>query len=133
MNRIVPDRIGIYDDFPKSDVELVDSTLKRWATLRPLHDRVLVQRFPADEQTRGGIILPDVGKEKPLRGIVVAAGPGKKEADGVFRETTVKPGDIVLFSASVNVPYADLICDGDLVMMAEADIIGILALDSSDF
>jgi chaperonin GroES len=94
--------------------------------LQPLHDRVLVRRSH-EQGSVGLIIVPDVSREKALRGVVVAVGPGKKDADGVFRETMVRPGDVVIFSASVNVPYADLVEDGDLVMMAEADILGIVS------
>ncbi len=94
--------------------------------LRPLHDRVLVRRDADSETSGGGIIVPHIAQEKALRGTVIAAGPGKRDANGVFQSTMVKPGDRVVFSGSVNMPYPDLVEDGDLVMMSEADILGIL-------
>jgi chaperonin GroES len=126
VNVIVPDRVGVaevsVDQTPKTPPR---AAVPHGARLRPLHDRVLVRRF-AEETVVGGIIIPSVAREKSLMGEVVAVGPGKKDADGVFRETMVKPGDVVVFSGSVNVPYPDLIEDGELVMMAEADILGVV-------
>lgn len=123
-NRIVPDRMGVMDLMDQ--VDQPDRRTLSW--LRPLHDRVLVRRDSALGETVSGIVIPEVGREKPLKGTVIAVGPGKKDADGVFRETMVRPGDVVLFSASVNVPYPDIFQNGELVMMAEADILGILTL-----
>ena len=60
----------------------------------PLHDRVIVRPAPAEEKTKGGIIIPDTAKEKPQRGVIVATGPGKKDAP-----LTVKPGDTVLYAS----------------------------------
>lgn len=154
MNTIVADRVGIVDAHAEEDnAKCKVSTPRRdlrppstagrglrhahcvsmsrddgalgKASLRPLHDRVLVRRMEAENNSP--IIVPDVAKTKPLRGVVVAVGPGRKNSEGVFQETVVKPGDIVLFTASVDVPYADLVHEGDLVMMAEADILGILS------
>ncbi|HLJ26569.1 MAG TPA: co-chaperone GroES [Candidatus Angelobacter sp.] len=96
--------------------------------IQPLHDRVLVRRDPPEAQTQGGIVIPSVGRTEALRGLVLAVGPGKKDEQGVFHETQVKPGDRVVISGSVNVPYGDLVKDGDLVMMSEADILGIIGL-----
>ena len=61
--------------------------------ITPLHDRVIVKPAPAEEKTAGGIIIPDTAKEKPQRGTVVAAGPGKKD-----EPLTVKSGDTVLLA-----------------------------------
>ena len=58
----------------------------------PLHDRVIVKPAAAEEKTAGGIIIPDTAKEKPQRGVVIAAGPGKKD-----EPVTVKPGNTVLY------------------------------------
>ena len=146
MNNIVPDRIGVFDPSAPpvhgepGQVGLTShgtpgqartgSELEKTIAIRPLHDRVLVQRDHAPEQTAGEIVVPDQAREKALTGTVIAVGPGTEWADGVFRKTQVKPGDRVMFSLSVNVPYADLVEDGELVMMAERDILGIL---NSDF
>ncbi|NNL85569.1 MAG: co-chaperone GroES [Myxococcales bacterium] len=65
---------------------------------RPLHDRLLVKRIDEDEKTRGGIIIPDTAKEKPMQGKVIAAGPGKVNEAGKVTPLGVKKGDTVLFT-----------------------------------
>ena len=64
--------------------------------MKPLNDRVLIKRIDSITQTAGGIIIPDNAKEKPVEGVVVAAGPGKTE-DGKLKALEVKAGDKVLF------------------------------------
>ena len=66
-------------------------------SLRPLHDRVLVERVEEAEQVRGGIIIPDSAKEKPQEGKVIAVGKGKRLEDGSIVALDVKPGDRILF------------------------------------
>ncbi len=88
-------------------------------SIRPLHDRVIVKPAPAEEKTSGGIIIPDTAQEKPMRGTVIAAGPGKTD-----EPMTVKEGDNVLYGK-----YAgqDIEVDGDkLLIMRESDILGIV-------
>ena len=65
--------------------------------IRPLHDRVLVKRVESQENTKGGIIIPDTAKEKPIEGKVVAVGNGKVLEDGKVRPLEVKKGDRILF------------------------------------
>ena len=65
--------------------------------IRPLHDRVLVKRLEEQETTKGGIIIPDSAKEKPIEGEVVAAGNGKVSEEGKLRPMDVKQGDRILF------------------------------------
>ena len=65
--------------------------------IRPLQDRVLLKRVQEEQKTKGGIIIPDTAKEKPVEGEVVAVGNGKVLDDGTVRELTVKVGDRVLF------------------------------------
>ena len=65
--------------------------------IRPLHDRVLIKRLDEQETTKGGIIIPDTAKEKPIEGQVIAAGNGKILEDGKTRPLDVKKGDRVLF------------------------------------
>ncbi|MCS6798015.1 MAG: co-chaperone GroES [Myxococcota bacterium] len=65
--------------------------------VRPLHDRVLVKRLASEEKTKGGIIIPDTAKEKPIEGKVVAVGNGRITDDGKVRPLDVKEGDRVLF------------------------------------
>ena len=86
---------------------------------RPLHDRVLVRRVTAEEKTVGGIIIPDTAKEKPQRGTVVAAGPGKKD-----EPVTVKVGDVVLYGKYAG---TEISIDGaELLIMRESDILAIV-------
>jgi chaperonin GroES len=66
-------------------------------TVRPLHDRILVQRLDEGEQQVGGIIIPDSAKEKPQRGTVIATGDGKVRDDGDRVKLDVKAGDTILF------------------------------------
>ncbi len=65
--------------------------------IRPLQDRVLVQRLKEEEKTKGGIIIPDSAKEKPIEGKVIAVGNGKVLENGNVRKLDVKPGDRILF------------------------------------
>ena len=75
----------------------------------PLHDRVIVKPAKAEEKTAGGIIIPDTAKEKPQRGTVIAAGPGKKD-----EPVTVKEGDTVLYGkyagTDISIDGEDLLC-----------------------
>ena len=68
---------------------------------KPLHDRVLVRRVEAEEKTAGGIIIPDSAKEKPIKGEILAVGPGKVADDGKRVEMTVKVGDKVAGARTV--------------------------------
>jgi chaperonin GroES len=65
--------------------------------IRPLHDRIVVKRLESESQTKGGIIIPDTAKEKPIEGRVVAVGNGKVLRDGKVRSLDIKVGDVVLF------------------------------------
>lgn len=66
--------------------------------VRPLHDRLLVKRIEEEEATKGGLIIPDTAKEKPMEGKIIAAGKGKVAEDGTLRPLDVHKGDKVLFS-----------------------------------
>ena len=93
-------------------------------TFRPLHDRVVVKRIDADEKTKGGIIIPDTAKEKPIEGKVVAVGNGKVLEDGKVRPFEVKAGDRILFGKWSG---TEVKVDGDdLLIMKESDIMGII-------
>jgi len=92
--------------------------------IRPLHDRIIMKRIPEDEKTKGGIIIPDTAKEKPLEGLVVAVGNGKVLEDGRMRPLDIKPGDRVLFSK-----YAgnEVKIDGEEhLMLREDDVLGVI-------
>ena len=91
---------------------------------RPLHDRVVVKRIEAEEKTKGGIIIPDTAKEKPIEGQVVAVGNGKILEDGKVRPLDIKPGDRVLFSKYAG---TEIKIDGEEhLMMREEDILGVI-------
>jgi chaperonin GroES len=66
--------------------------------VKPLHDRLIVQRVEEEEKTKGGIIIPDTAKEKPLEGKVIAAGAGRIKKDGTKLPLEVKKGDRVLYA-----------------------------------
>jgi chaperonin GroES len=66
--------------------------------VRPLHDRLLVRRIDQEEETKGGLIIPDTAKEKPMEGRIIAAGQGTVDEDGNLRPLDVHKGDRVLFS-----------------------------------
>jgi chaperonin GroES len=85
----------------------------------PLHDRVIVKPAAAEEKTAGGIIIPDTAKEKPQRGTVIAAGPGKKD-----EPVTVKEGDTVLYGKYAG---TEISIEGeDFLIMRESDILAIV-------
>jgi chaperonin GroES len=92
--------------------------------IRPLHDRVLVKRVKEEEKTKGGIIIPDSAKEKPVQGEVIAVGNGKVLDDGSLRKLEVKPGDTVLFGKYSG---QEIKVDGEeLVILREDDIVGVV-------
>jgi chaperonin GroES len=91
---------------------------------RPLHDRVVVRRVEQDERTRGGIIIPDTAKEKPMEGEVVAVGPGARDEKGQVQPLDVKPGDRILFGKWSG---TEVKLDGEeLLIMKESDIMGVI-------
>jgi len=92
--------------------------------LKPLNDRVLVKRLEGEEVTKGGIIIPDSAKEKPMKGEVVAVGPGKVDDDGKKIKMIVDKGDKVLFNKYAG---TELKIDGEeFLMMREDDILAII-------
>jgi chaperonin GroES len=89
-----------------------------------LQDRVLVRRIEEEEKTKGGIIIPDTAKEKPMEGEILAAGPGARGEDGKLHPLDVKIGDRVLFGKWSG---TEIKIDGeDLVVMKETDIMGVV-------
>ena len=92
--------------------------------IRPLQDRVIVKRVEEEEKTKGGIIIPDSAKEKPVEGLVMAVGKGKVLENGTKLDMSVKVGDRILFSK-----YAgnEVKSDGvEHLIMREDDILGII-------
>ena len=92
--------------------------------IRPLNDRILVQRIKEEEKTAGGIIIPDNAKEKPAEGTIIAVGAGKLNDAGERITPQVKAGDTVLFSKYGG---TDVRIDGeDYLIMREDDVLGII-------
>ncbi|MGD8307010.1 MAG: co-chaperone GroES [Ignavibacteria bacterium] len=92
--------------------------------IKPLSDRIVVQPAEAEETTKGGIILPDTAKEKPVEGTVVAVGPGKKSDDGKLVEMEVKVGDKVLYGKYSG---TEITIEGEeYLIMRESDIFAIV-------
>ena len=92
--------------------------------LKPLHDRVLVERVDQEDKTKGGIIIPDTAQEKPMEGKVLAAGSGARNENGKVVALDVKKGDRILFGKWSG---TEVKVDGkDLLIMKESDIMGII-------
>ncbi len=92
--------------------------------IRPLHNRLIIQRLDEDEKTSGGIIIPDSAKEKPQQGTVIAAGPGRRDDKGNLIAIEVKKGDRVLFSKYSG---SDVTLGGDEhLIISEDDVLAIL-------
>ena len=92
--------------------------------IRPLHDRIIVQRLEESEQKIGGIIIPDTAKEKPQQGKVIAVGKGRVEKDGKVTPLDVKEGDTVLFGKYSG---QEIKLDGDeFLIMREEEVLGVV-------
>lgn len=92
--------------------------------VRPLQDRVLVERIEEEKKTAGGIIIPDNNTEKPAEGKIVAVGTGHRLQDGSIRNLEVKEGDTVLFGKYAG---TEVIVEGkDYLIMREDDLLGVL-------
>lgn len=94
------------------------------AQVRPLQDRVLVQRIEAESKTAGGIIIPDSTKERPAEGKVVATGTGHRLQDGSIRALEVKTGDRVMFGKYAGTEIK--VGGTDYIIMKEDDILGVV-------
>ena len=93
--------------------------------IRPLQDRVIVKRIEEEEKTKGGIIIPDTAKEKPMEGEIVAVGPGARDEKGALVALDVKAGDRILFGKWSG---TEVKLDGkDLLIMKESDILGVVS------
>ncbi len=92
--------------------------------LRPLQDRIIVRRVKEEEKTKGGIIIPDSAKEKPIEGVVVAVGNGKLLDDGNLRALDIKAGDRVLFGKYSG---TDVKIEGEEhLILREDDVLGVV-------
>ena len=92
--------------------------------VRPLHDRILLERLAEDDKTPGGLHIPDTAKEKPQRGKVIAVGEGKRDDDGKRITLDVKPGDTVLFGKYAG---TEIQVDGEeRLIIREDEILGVI-------
>jgi chaperonin GroES len=92
--------------------------------IRPLGDKVLVQRIEAENKTAGGIVLPDTAKEKPQKGKVISVGEGKTLDDGSKQQMQVKKGDVVLFTSYAG---TEVKIDGkEYLIMSDSDIMAVV-------
>jgi chaperonin GroES len=91
---------------------------------RPLHDRVAVKRVEEEQRTKGGLIIPDTAKEKPMQGEVLAVGPGARGEDGKLVPMGVSVGDRVLFGKWSGTEVK--IDDEEVLIMKESDLLGVL-------
>jgi chaperonin GroES len=92
--------------------------------VRPLHDRLIIQRLEEGEQKVGGIIIPDTAKEKPQQGKVIAAGTAKVRDDGTRQPPDVKTGDLILFGKYSG---QEIKLDGeDYIIMREDEVLGVI-------
>lgn len=92
--------------------------------LRPLHDRIIVERIEEDAKTASGIIIPDSAKEKPQRGKVVAVGKGKIQEDGKVRPIDIKAGDTILFGKYAGTEVK--IDNNERLIMREDDVLAVI-------
>jgi chaperonin GroES len=92
--------------------------------IRPLQDRVIVKRLEEEAKTKGGIIIPDTAKEKPMEGLVIAVGKGKTAEDGKLIKLDVKAGDRILFGKYAGTEVK--IDSVEHLIMREDDILGII-------
>jgi len=121
-----PDRLRqtLFKTITTNKTTNANQGVESMANIKPLSDRVLVKPVEAEETTSSGIIIPDTAKEKPQRGTVVAAGPGKVE-NGNKIEMSVKEGDLILYGKYSG---TDVSLDGeDFLIMRESDILGVIS------
>jgi len=93
-------------------------------SIQPLHEKVVVERMDADSKTAGGILIPDTAKEKPMRGTVIAVGPGRVLESGEVKALEVKKGDKVLFGGYAG---SEVKLDGkDYLIVNESEIFAVI-------
>lgn len=92
--------------------------------ITPLQDRIIVKRAVEEEKSKGGIVIPDTAKEKPVRGVVVAVGPGKRLESGEIQPLSVKLGDEILFGKYAGTEVK--LENQDYIVMREDDVMAIM-------
>ena len=94
--------------------------------IKPLSDRLVIQRFEATDKTAGGLYLPDSARNKPQKGKVLAVGPGKLLKDGTRRRLQVKEGDSILFTSWAGDEFKEQRSKDELLVMREEDVLAVL-------
>ncbi len=97
--------------------------------LQPLHDRIIVEAAPQEERSAGGILLPDTAKEKPAKGTVLAAGPGKMLDNGKLAPMEVKVGDTVLYGKYSGTEVT--VSGSEYVILRQEDVLAIVTGESA--
>jgi len=115
-------RIPIQSKDPRREANMATKTKNM--TIRPLGDRVLLQRVEAEEKTAGGILLPDSAKEKPKEGKIIAIGDGRVLDSGERSKFSVKKGDRVLFTSYAGTEVK--VGGQEYLIMREEDILGVI-------
>jgi chaperonin GroES len=111
-------------DTSESDPHIRVNLELKSMNIRPLHDRIVIQRLDEGEQKVGGIIIPDTAKEKPQKGKVIATGTGKIRDDGTRQPPDVKAGDLILFGKYSG---QEIRLDGeDYLIMREEEVLGVI-------
>jgi len=133
IDYLYEDITGKYSDreFPvyerKNSISNISKVFERSSTgmkIRPLADKVLVQRIEAQNTTKGGIVLPDTAKEKPQRGKIISVGDGKLLDDGSRQKIQIKKGDEVLFTSYAGTEVK--ISGKEYLIMSESDIMAVI-------
>jgi len=94
--------------------------------IRPLGDRIVVRRYAAQENSSGGILLPDTAQNKPQKGEVLEVGPGRLLKDGTRRALQVKKGDSILFTSWAGDEFKDRGRSDEILLMREEDVLAVL-------
>jgi chaperonin GroES len=101
-----------------------DSNKNFKSKIRPLQDRIIVERIESEEKTTSGLYIPDTAKEKPQKGKVVARGKGKVREDGTIQPLDLNPGDVILFGKYAG---TEIKIDGsEYLIMREDDVLGVV-------
>ena len=97
---------------------------------RPLHDRVAIRRIKEDTKSKGGILIPETAREKPVEGEVVAVGPGRRDESGKLIPIDVRAGETILFGKWSG---TEVKIDGeDILIIQESDIMGVVAIPATE-
>src|SRR5262245_14972437 len=94
--------------------------------IKPLGDRIVVERFSADDKTVGGIILPDTAKTKPQKGKVLAVGPGRLNKHGTRTPPQLKTGDVILFTTWAGDEFKPGSKTNNILLMREEDVLAVI-------